>query len=41
MEETYDGDDLPYGDMWFNEDDESLDEAEYPDVSKTWQTHAR
>ena len=30
-EETYDGDDFfeEYGVMWFNEDDEDLDEAEY------------
>ena len=30
-EETYDGDDFfeEYGIMWFNEDDEDLDEAEY------------
>ena len=32
-EETYDGDDFynNYGDMWYNED-EIMDEAEYPDV---------
>ena len=31
VEETYDGDDFfeEYGTMWFNEDDEDLDEAEY------------
>ena len=31
VEETYDGDDFfeEYGVMWFNEDDEDLDEAEY------------
>ena len=31
IEETYDGDDffLEYGVMWFNEDDDELDEAEY------------
>ena len=36
MEETYDGDDFyhAYGDMWFNEDDESLDEAEYSKDAK-------